>query len=132
MSSLRTIRNWQKRSALRTCAVLAAVWFNVAFQACAMASMPADDCPHCPAGMHGSEMPAVPMDCGLLDSIDDPDLAKPVVKGPGTSGDLGFIASIAWSEPVESSAEAIKVPPIEPGLPFHGPPPNVLFCVYLN
>ena len=133
MSTLQTIRNWQKRSVLRTGSVLIAVWLNVAFQACAMASTPMEDCPHCPPGMHdGGQTPSVPMDCGLLESIDDPDLAKPVVKIPGTSGDHGFIASIAWIDPVESSAEADKILPIEPSLPFHGPPPNVLFCVDLN
>jgi hypothetical protein len=134
MSTLQTIRYWQKRSVLRTSLVLIAVWLNVAFQTCVMASMmPVEDCPHCPTGMHDAgEMPSVPMDCGLLESIDDPDLAKPVVKVSGASGDHGFIASIAWIEPVESSAEAVKVLPIEPSLPFHGPPPNVLFCVDLN
>lgn len=132
MNPLQAIRSWQKRSALRTCLVLIAVWLNVAFQACAMASMPAEDCPHCPAGMHGSEMPSGPMDCALLDSMDDPDLISPVVKVPGVSGDFAFIASGGWAESIGRSVAPVRLPPVEFFLPFHGPPPYVLFCVYLN
>jgi len=35
----------------------------------------------------------------LLDSIDDPDRAKPVVKVPSTSGDLGMIEEFAHVYP---------------------------------
>ena len=132
MMTVRTIRSWQRRCIPRTLALLVVVWLNVAFQPCAMAYGAADNCPHCPAGMHDSGMASMPMDCGLLDPVDNPDLLKPSVKIPDGSGDVQFAVSASWLVPFESSRLESSRPPVPPILSLHGPPPNVLFCVYLN
>jgi len=138
VTTLQTIRNWQRRSSLTTCALLAAVWLNVAFQACAMAAVPMDDCPHCPTGMHDESMPMAPMapmspiDCGLIDPADDPDTLGTFVKLASDLDSLAFIVSPL--PPALQATEAIATAgsPGDTLRPVHGPPRNVLFCTYLN
>lgn len=132
MMTLRTLRTWQRRCVSRTLSLLVVVWLNLTFQACAMAYGAADDCPHCPAGMHDSGMASMPMDCGLLDPIDSPDMLKPSIKLPDGLSDVQFAVMPTWLVPFESSYLESSAPPGPPLLSLHGPPPNVLFCVYLN
>ena len=132
MNILQNIRNRQKRAALRTCGVFITVWVNLVFQTCAMAAMPAGDCPHCPPGMHDSGMPMAPMDCGLIDSIDDPDLV-----GPADRLDSGIdgIQPVAFAGllPVDvRPTQDVKIRRHKALNSVHGPPLNVLFCVYLK
>ena len=135
MTTLQTIRNWQRRSSVTTCALLAAVWLNVAFQACAMAAVPMDDCPHCPTGMHDESMPMAPMspmDCDLIDPADDPDTLGTFVKLATDLDGVAFIASplppsLQATEAIATARSPDKSPPS-----VHGPPRNVLFCTYLN
>ena len=132
------MRNWQRRSSWTTCALLAAVWLNVAFQACAMATAPMEDCPHCPMGMHHGDMPMAPMapmapmDCELLDPFDDPDALGTFVKLASDLDGLTFIASSLPPALQATEAIAIARSPGETLPSFHGPPRNVLFCTYLN
>ena len=138
MNTLQAIRLWQQRSVRRTCAVFVAVWINLAFQACAMGAMPDDDCPHCPPGMHDSEMPMesmvpmVPMDCIVIDSIDEPSLVGPASKSD--SGVKGLELAVHGSS---SAVPALLTHDITPHRYksvhyVHGPPLNVLYCVYLK
>jgi len=132
MNTLQTMRRWQHRSVLQTCAVFIAVWVNLAFQTCAMATMPTDDCPHCPPGMHDSDMPMAPMDCDVIDSIDEPNLVGPASKFDNGIADLDIAVLGGWLDlPVLLSDETI-LRPYRPVRSMHGPPLNVLFCVYLK
>jgi hypothetical protein len=72
------------------------------------------------------------MDCGVLDAIDDPDLIHPAAELPKAPGDFNAVAAVAWIAPVAASASTLRLSLAETLLPFHGPPSNVLFCVYLN
>ena len=132
MNTLQSIRNWQHRSVSRTCAVFVAVWVNLVFQACAMAAMPADHCPHCPPEMHGSEMPMAPMECGLIDSIDDPNFVNPSSKLDSEISDLDFTTFGSWFEVPWVFSNDVELPRYKPLQSDHGPPLNVLFCVYLK
>jgi hypothetical protein len=132
------MRNWQRRSSATTCALLAVVWLNVAFQACAMAAAPMDDCPHCPTGMHHGEMPMAPMapmatmDCDLLDQFDDPDALGTFVKLASDLDGLTFITSSLPPSVQAIVAIATARSPDESPPSVHGPPRNILFCTYLN
>lgn len=132
MNTIQSIRNWQRRSVSRTCAVFVAVWLNLVFQACAMAAMPAEDCPHCPPGMHGSEMPVASMECGLLDAVDDPNFVNPTSTFDRGIGDLDFTAFHSWFESPWVSSNEAELPKHKPLHSDHGPPLNVLYCVYLK
>lgn len=138
MITLQAIRHWQQRSVRRTCAVLVAVWINLAFQACAMGAMPDDDCPHCPPGMHDSEMPMdsmapmVPMDCGVIDSIDEPNLVGPASKSDSEVGGLELAVLGSWSATPTPHSHDIRSHRYKSVHSVHGPPLNVLYCVYLK
>lgn len=129
MMTLRTIPNRQRRFVPKTLAVPVVVWLNVVFQTCAMAYGAMDDCPHCPAGMHGDATASMPMDCGMLDPVDDPDFL-PAIKNPGGHAPLAYATS--WLTPFAPIRPHSTVPAGPLALWLHGPPPNVLFCVYLN
>ncbi len=126
------MRNWQSRSPLRTCSVVLAVWLNLVFQACAMASMSTGDCPHCPPEMHDGAMAMDPMECRLLESIDELEFVKPASKIEGHAADWQAPALLSWSESPRNYSCALGPPAREPRHSVHGPPPNVLFCVYLK
>jgi hypothetical protein len=93
-----------------------------------MAAMAADDCPHCPPGMHSGEMPMAPMECGLVDSIDEPDFVNPSNKLES----LDFTTFGNWSERPYLFSDDAELPRYKPLHADHGPPLNVLFCVYLK
>lgn len=135
MTVLQRLRNRQKRAACRGLALVLAVWLNFVFQACAMGSASAEECPHCPPGMHDESMPMAPMapmDCGLIDAADDPDALGAFIKH---SSDLGGLAFVAAPLPASLRARAAMETARalhEPVPSVHGPPSNVLYCVYLN
>ena len=131
MNMLQIIRHWQRRSALRIFGVLVAVWLNLALQSCAMAAMPADDCPHCPPGMHDSEMPMIATDCALIDLIDDPDIVGPQNKSD-TSIEAVPLAVLTELLPIDLRTSDARMQRCKTARSVHGPPLNELFCVYLK
>ena len=135
MNTLQAIRYWQTRSVRRMWAVLPAIWINLAFQTCAMAAVPHDDCPHCPPGMHDSGMAMAPMDpwdCDVTESIDDPDLVGPASKSDRRVGRLEFSVSGSWSATPTLLSHDIRTRHYKSVQSVHGPPLNVLYCVYLK
>lgn len=79
-----------------------------------------------------SMAPMVPMDCGVIDSIDEPSLVGPASKSDSGVGGLELAVLGRWSAALAPRSHDIRSHRYESAHSVHGPPLNVLYCVYLK